>query len=51
SPDGINYIIPGNDDAMRSIRLYTESVASAAKAGRGQDLAVQAEQDGFVEAE
>lgn len=51
SPDGINYIIPGNDDAMRSIRLYTESVAAAAKAGLGQDLAVQAEQDGFVEAE
>ena len=51
SPDGINYIIPGNDDAMRSIRLYTESVATAAKSGRNQDLAVQAEQDGFVEAE
>ncbi|MGL4749300.1 MAG: 30S ribosomal protein S2, partial [Shewanella sp.] len=35
----------------RAIRLYTTSVAAAANAGRGQDLAVQAEQDGFVEAE
>ncbi|MGL4580155.1 MAG: 30S ribosomal protein S2, partial [Shewanella xiamenensis] len=51
APDGVNYIVPGNDDAMRAIRLYTTSVAAAANAGRGQDLAVQAEQDGFVEAE
>ncbi|MEI8600366.1 30S ribosomal protein S2 [Shewanella sp. PP-Sp27a-2] len=51
APDGVNYIVPSNDDAMRAIRLYTSSVAAAAKAGRGQDLAVQAEQDGFVEAE
>lgn len=26
-PDGIDYVIPGNDDAIRAIRLYTESVA------------------------
>jgi small subunit ribosomal protein S2 len=51
APDGVDYIIPGNDDAMRAIRLYAESVAAAAKAGRGQDLAVQAEEDGFIEAE
>ena len=49
-PDLITFPIPGNDDAMRAIRLYTSSVAAAANSGRGQDLAVQAEQDGFVEA-
>ncbi len=26
-PDGIDYVIPGNDDAIRAIRLYTETVA------------------------
>lgn len=31
APDGVDYIIPGNDDAMRAIRLYAESVAAAAK--------------------
>lgn len=27
-PDGIDYVIPGNDDAIRAIRLYTEEVAN-----------------------
>jgi len=26
-PDGVDYVIPGNDDAIRAISLYTESVA------------------------
>lgn len=29
SPDGIDYIIPGNDDAIRSIRLYVKGLADA----------------------
>lgn len=29
SPDGIDYIIPGNDDAIRSIRLYVKGIADA----------------------
>jgi len=29
SPDGIAYPIPGNDDAMRAVHLYSELVASA----------------------
>jgi len=28
SPEGIDYIIPGNDDAIRSIKLYTQAVAT-----------------------
>ncbi|MEY8097913.1 30S ribosomal protein S2 [Falsihalocynthiibacter sp. S25ZX9] len=33
SPDGIDYIIPGNDDAARAIALYTDLVARAALDG------------------
>ena len=34
SPDGIDYVIPGNDDAIRSIRLFVSSLADAAIAGK-----------------
>ena len=34
SPDGIDYVIPGNDDAIRSIRLYTKCIADAVLDGR-----------------
>ena len=33
SPDGIDYIIPGNDDAARAIALYTDLIARAALDG------------------
>ncbi|WP_166415576.1 30S ribosomal protein S2 [Cochlodiniinecator piscidefendens] len=33
SPDGIDYIIPGNDDASRAISLYTDLAARAALDG------------------
>ncbi len=34
SPDDIDYVIPGNDDAIRSIRLYTQLAAEAVLEGR-----------------
>ncbi len=34
SPDGIDYVIPGNDDAIRSIRLYAKGAADAILEGR-----------------
>jgi small subunit ribosomal protein S2 len=34
SPDGIDYVIPGNDDAIRAIRLYLEGIADAINAAR-----------------
>ena len=34
SPDGIDYIIPGNDDSMRAIELYAQSAADAILAGK-----------------
>jgi small subunit ribosomal protein S2 len=33
-PEGVDYIIPGNDDAIRSIRLYAETIADAIIEGR-----------------
>ncbi len=34
-PDGVDYIIPGNDDAIRAIKLYVTAVADAVMAGKG----------------
>jgi small subunit ribosomal protein S2 len=34
SPDGIDYVIPGNDDALRAIRLFTSRVADAILEGQ-----------------
>ena len=36
SPDGIAYVIPGNDDSSRAIRLYARGVADAILEGRAQ---------------
>ncbi len=33
-PDGIDYVIPGNDDAIRAIKLYTAAVADAIVTGK-----------------
>jgi len=38
SPDGIDYIIPGNDDAARAIQLYVRGVADAVTSGRAVAL-------------
>ncbi len=49
SPDGIDYVIPGNDDAIRSIRLYTQLVADAILEGRASMPAPEDATDEFVE--
>ena len=33
-PDGVDYVIPGNDDAIRAIKLYVTAVADAVLAGK-----------------
>ena len=48
-PDGIDYVIPGNDDAIRAIRLYVMGVADAIEEGRDEAALVSA--DEFVEVE
>ena len=42
-PDEVDYIIPGNDDALRAIRLFLTKIADAVISGRGLRAAVQAE--------
>ena len=49
SPEGIDYIIPGNDDAIRAIRLYTQGVADAILAGRATITVGGAVGDDFIE--
>jgi small subunit ribosomal protein S2 len=42
-PSGIDYPIPGNDDAIRAIRLITSRIADALVEGRGVSAKVSAE--------
>lgn len=35
NPDGVDYVIPGNDDAIRAVKLFAAAVAEAVLAGRG----------------
>jgi len=51
SLDGIDYVIPGNDDSTRAIRLYARGVADAILEGRSQvitEMVTQSSED-FVE--
>jgi len=48
SPDNIDYVIPGNDDAIRSIRLYAQLAADAVLEGRASAPQVDVK-DEFVE--
>jgi len=51
NPDEIDYIIPGNDDAIRAIRLITSRIADACTEGKERlDEKQQAEADKEVEA-
>ncbi|MGH8684970.1 MAG: 30S ribosomal protein S2, partial [Nitrosospira sp.] len=36
SPEGLDYVIPGNDDSSQAIRLYARGVADAILEGRNQ---------------
>jgi small subunit ribosomal protein S2 len=49
SPDGIDYVIPGNDDAMRAIQLYAVGIAEAVNEGKQSIPEVPAGEDEFVE--
>lgn len=53
SPEGIDYVIPGNDDSSRAIRLYARGVADAVLEGRSlalQEIIAEGS-DEFVEVE
>jgi small subunit ribosomal protein S2 len=54
SPDGIDYVIPGNDDSSSAIRLYARGVADAILEGRSQfieDIIAVTSEDEFIEEE
>ncbi|MCC7463417.1 MAG: 30S ribosomal protein S2 [Gammaproteobacteria bacterium] len=49
SPDHIDHIIPGNDDAMRAIQLYAAAVAEVVLEGKAAGPQVVVGEDEFVE--
>jgi small subunit ribosomal protein S2 len=52
SPEGVDYVIPGNDDSSRAIRLYARGVADAILEGRSQfveEILAAASGDDFIE--
>mgnify|MGYP001815193188 FL=1 len=52
SLNGVDYVIPGNDDAIRAIKLYVESAADAVDNGRLNIARISAEtEDEFIELE
>jgi len=51
SPEGVDYIIPGNDDSARAIRLYARGMADAALEGRAQVISEIVGGEEFVEVE
>ncbi len=49
-PDGVDYVIPGNDDAIRAIQLYAQAAADAVLAGQEQRQAnIVSGDDEFIE--
>ena len=55
SPEGVSYVIPGNDDSSGAIRLYARGVADAVLEGKNQSINEVVQQlagdDEFVEVE
>ncbi len=49
SPEGVDYVVPGNDDAMRAISLYAAAVADAVLEGKAAVPQVTVGEDDFVE--
>lgn len=50
NPDGVDFVIPGNDDAIRAIRLYVVAAADAILAGKAKSGNLTSK-DEFVEVE
>ncbi len=50
SPDGIDHIIPGNDDSIRAIQLYCSAAATSILEGKASQVEMVAAEDEFVEA-
>ena len=48
NPDGVDYVIPGNDDSIRAVKLYAAFVADTILEGKAQSATVS-NKDEFVE--
>ncbi len=48
NPDGVDYVIPGNDDALRAIQIYVKAIADACSEGAEVNAGAKGE---FVEVE
>lgn len=44
-PEGIDYIIPGNDDSLRSIQLFTQTIADACLSGKSKKPQIDEEKE------
>jgi small subunit ribosomal protein S2 len=54
TPAGVDYIIPGNDDSSRAIRLYARGIADAVLEGKAtviEELVAAVQEDEYVEVE
>ncbi len=49
SPERIDYVIPGNDDSIRAVSLYCQSVSTAVMEAKAASLDMSAKADDFVE--
>lgn len=50
SPDGVDYVIPGNDDAIRAIRMYLTGAADAIIEGRqSAQVVIPGDEDDYIE--
>ena len=51
NPDGVDVVIPGNDDAIRAIQLYVESMANACIEGQGRSqMEASSQKEEFADA-
>src|SRR6266581_3989643 len=50
-PDVVDYVIPGNDDALRAIRLFTSKIAESVLEGQGMAKDTSAKAEGGDEGE
>lgn len=54
SPEGVDYVIPGNDDSAKAVAIYAAGIADAVLAGRNdsaKEIVEAASEDTFVEVE
>ncbi|GAB4254919.1 MAG: 30S ribosomal protein S2 [Methylomicrobium sp.] len=49
SPENVDYVIPGNDDSIRAVKLYCEAASSAVLDAKAAALNLSAQADEFVE--